>query len=44
VKLSTASIGRLAVQQRTGALSKSREVEMWVTRRCEQTMRGREEI
>jgi hypothetical protein len=38
------SIGRLKQQQRTGGLSKPREVEMWVTGRCEQRIRGREEI
>jgi hypothetical protein len=39
-----ASIRRLGGQQRTWVLSKSREVEMWVTMRCEQRIRGREEI
>jgi hypothetical protein len=43
-RLSTASIGRLAEQQMTVALSKPREVEMWVTGRCELRMLGREEI
>jgi hypothetical protein len=28
----------------TGALSEPREVEMWVTGRCEQRILGREEI
>jgi hypothetical protein len=40
----TASIGRLGEQQRTGVLSKRREVEMWVMGRCERRIRGREEI
>jgi hypothetical protein len=44
VKFSTASIGRLGEQQRTGALSKPRELEMWTTGRCEQRIREREEI
>jgi hypothetical protein len=39
----TASIGRLGEQQRTGALSEPREVEMGVTGRYEQRIRGREE-
>jgi hypothetical protein len=39
-----ASIGRLGQQQRTWALSKPRGIEMWVTGRCEQRSRGREEI
>jgi hypothetical protein len=39
-----ASIGRLGEQQRTGALSKPREVDMWVTGRCERRIRGRKEI
>jgi hypothetical protein len=39
-----ASVGRLGEQQRSGALSKPREVEMWVTGRCEQRTRGREEV
>jgi hypothetical protein len=41
VKLSTASIERLGEQQKTGALSKQQEVEIWVTRKCEQRIRGR---
>jgi hypothetical protein len=44
VTLSTASIGRLGEQQRTGALSEPRELEMWVTGRREQRIREREEI
>jgi hypothetical protein len=40
----TASIERLGEQQRMGALSKPRELEIWVTGRCEQRIRGREEI
>jgi hypothetical protein len=39
-----ASIGRLGKQQRTGVLSKPRELEMCVMGRCEQRIRGREEI
>jgi hypothetical protein len=39
-----AFIGRLGEQQRTGALSKSREVGMYVTGRCERRIQGREEI
>jgi hypothetical protein len=35
---------RLREQQMTGALSKPREVEMWITGRCERRIRGREEI
>jgi PIN domain nuclease of toxin-antitoxin system len=42
--LSTASIWRLGEQQRTGALSKPRELEMWVTGRCEQGILEIEEI
>jgi hypothetical protein len=44
VQLSTASIGRSEGQQRTMALSKPQEVEMWIMERCEQRIRGREEI
>jgi hypothetical protein len=44
VKLSTASIRKLGEQQRTGALSKPRELEMGVTGRCEQRSWGIEEI
>jgi hypothetical protein len=44
VKLSTASIGRLGEQQRTVALSKPRELEMWITGRCKRRIQGREEI
>jgi hypothetical protein len=43
-KLSMASIGRLGEQHMTGALGRPREVEMWVTGRCEQRIQGREEI
>jgi hypothetical protein len=39
-----ASIGRLGEQQRTGALSEPRKLEIWVTGRYEQSSPQREEI
>jgi hypothetical protein len=44
VKSATASVGRLGEQQMTWALSKPRELEMWVTGRYKWRIQGREEI